>query len=74
MFAFEPQRRMFGILQGVAENIKNIIPVNIAFSDSTEEKIIKIPLQATGRYTPAGSFEQPLGSNSKEEKSRSRHP
>lgn len=68
VFSFEPQRRMFGILQGVAEKIKNIIPVNIALSDSLKEKILRIPVKTTGRYTPAASFEQLLEHNLKEEK------
>ncbi|TSD03482.1 MAG: methyltransferase [Parcubacteria group bacterium Athens0714_16] len=68
VFSFEPQYRMFGILQGVAENIENIAPINIALSDSVKEKILRIPLQATGRYTPAGSFEQFSENNLKEEK------
>ncbi|MCK5021967.1 MAG: FkbM family methyltransferase [Candidatus Pacebacteria bacterium] len=58
VFAFEPQNRMFGILKGVAEKIKNIIPINIAFSDSTEKKVLNIPVKATGRYTPSASFDQ----------------
>lgn len=70
VFAFEPQHRMFGILQGVAENIKNIIPVNTALSDSIEEKILRIPVKTTGRYTPAASFEQLSEKNLKEEKVR----
>lgn len=70
VFSFEPQRRMFGILRGVAENIRNITPVNIAFSDSPEEKILRIPIKTTGRYTPAGSFEQISGNNLKEERVR----
>ena len=70
VFSFEPQRRMFGILQGVAENIKNITPVNIAFSDSAEVKTLRIPVKITGRYTPVASFEQLSENNLKEEKVR----
>lgn len=70
VFSFEPQRRMFGILQGVAENIKNIVPVNIAFSDSVEVRTLRIPIKITGRYTPAASFEQLSENNFKEEKVR----
>lgn len=70
VFSFEPQRRMFGILQGVAEKVKNIIPVNIALSDSNEEKTLRIPVKTTGRYTPAASFEQLSEKNTKEEKVR----
>ena len=68
VFAFEPQSRMFGILQGIAENIKNITPINIALSDSIGEKTLKIPLRTTGRYTPAGSFEQLSEKNLEKEK------
>lgn len=68
VFSFEPQRRMFGILQGVAEKIKNIIPVNIALSDCNEEKILRIPIKTTGRYTPAASLEKLFERNLKEEK------
>ncbi len=68
VFAFEPQRRMFGLLQGVAKNIKNILPVNIAFSDSSQERVLQIPLQGTGRYTPAASFEELHENNLKKEK------
>lgn len=58
VFSFEPQQRMFGILQGVAKHIKNIQPVNVAFSDSLKERTLQVPVQGTGRYTPAASFEE----------------
>lgn len=61
VFSFEPQQRMFGILQGVAQHVKNITPINIAFSDSVKDRTLQIPLQGTGRYTPAASFEQLSG-------------
>lgn len=70
VFSFEPQHRMFGILQGVAESIKNITPVNIALSDFMEEKILRIPVKTTGRYTPAASFEELHEKNLKEENVR----
>jgi FkbM family methyltransferase len=68
VFSFEPQSRVFGILRGVAENTKNIVPINVALSDSTKEKILRIPIKTTGRYTPAASFEQLYENNLKEEK------
>jgi len=68
VFSFEPQHRMFGILQGVAKNIKNVIPINVALSDSVKEKILRIPVKTTGRYTPAASFEQLFENNFKEER------
>ena len=70
VFSFEPQRRMFGILQGVAENITNITPINVAFSDSGKGKILRIPIKTTGRYTPAASFEQLPEGNFEEERVR----
>lgn len=58
VFSFEPQQRMFGILHGIAKHVKNIHPVNVAFSDSLKERTLQIPVQGTGRYTPAASFEE----------------
>lgn len=58
VFSFEPQQRMFGILQGIAKHTKNIQPVNVALSDSLKDRTLQIPVQRTGRYTPAASFEE----------------
>lgn len=57
VYAFEPQRRMWNVLSGVASKQNNIIPLHIALSDSPGEKTIHIPVKTTGRYTQAASLE-----------------
>ncbi len=68
VFSFEPQNRIFGILTGVAKKIKNIIPINVAMSDSTEKKTLKIPIRRKLRYTPAASLEDVNEVNLEKEK------
>lgn len=70
VYSFEPQNRMFGVLLGVAENVRNIEPINLALSDSNGEKILRIPFQAKRRYTQAASLEE-KSENTSNEKVRS---
>ena len=57
VFSFEPQKRMFGVLQGVASCVQNIVPIHKALSDSVSKMNIQIPVHASGRYTQSASLE-----------------
>lgn len=58
IYALEPQRRVFGVLNGIAQSIPQIIPINVALSSSTGERELYIPLRNGIRYTPQASFEK----------------
>lgn len=57
VYAFEPQDKMFGVLSGMAKNLKNVFPFKIAFSDSAGNKTLHIPLKNGTQYTQEASLQ-----------------
>lgn len=57
VYAFEPQKRMFTVLSAAVENMPQVIPFRIAFSDKAESKKIFIPIRGATAYSQMASFE-----------------
>lgn len=67
IYSFEPQNRMYGVLEGVASLIKKIVPIKIALSKDDTGGILNIPIKNSSRYTQEASIEKIEHSKSKKE-------